>query len=130
MFIGTYLVLRQKGIAYDITGLSSKVQCWTYLKTSSPFIRNNWTQHRVNRTQQRWNRVLFSDESRFAVPFGDGRHRLWSGRGEDILIVLFLREIDSVVEPALFVTASLVIKRPIWLSFEAILQQEDTLLRF
>lgn len=39
--------------------------------------------HRWNR--QQWNRVLFSDESRFALFHGDGRHRVWRRQGERLL---------------------------------------------
>ena len=42
--------------------------------------RNNrlrWAQNRATWNQRRWNRVLFSDESRFNVSLADGRARIW-----------------------------------------------------
>ena len=44
--------------------------------------RTNWSQQHLHWTQQRWNRVLFSDESRFNLSFGDGRIRVWRRTGE------------------------------------------------
>lgn len=44
--------------------------------------RVNWSQQHAHWTQQRWNRVLFTDESRFNVSFGDGRTRVWRRTGE------------------------------------------------
>ena len=39
--------------------------------------RLGWAQNHVRWNQRRWNRVLFSDESRFCVSFTDRRARIW-----------------------------------------------------
>lgn len=44
--------------------------------------RLRWAQRHLRWTQRDWNRVVFSDESRFALHFADGRVRVWRRRGE------------------------------------------------
>lgn len=41
-----------------------------------------WAQRHLRWTQRDWNRVVFSDESRFTLHFADGRVRVWRRRGE------------------------------------------------
>ncbi len=44
--------------------------------------RLNWAQRHLRWTQRQWHNVLFTDESRFAVQFSDGRLRVWRRKGE------------------------------------------------
>ena len=44
--------------------------------------RLNWAQDHVNWTDNNWDPVLFSDESRYCLDFTDRRARVWRRRGE------------------------------------------------
>ncbi len=44
--------------------------------------RLQWCQQRRRWNHQRWNSVLFTDESRFCVDAADGRERVWRRNGE------------------------------------------------
>jgi len=44
--------------------------------------RLGWCRQHLRWTQQRWNGVIFSDESRFCLSIADGRQRIWRRRGE------------------------------------------------
>ena len=46
-----------------------------------------WAQRHLRWTQRDWNRVVFSDESRFTLHFADGRVRVWRRRGETPSVV-------------------------------------------
>ena len=51
----------------------------------TPLHRRNrqiWTQEHVRWSQRRWNRILFSDESRFLIRRIDGRERVFRRRGQ------------------------------------------------
>lgn len=45
-------------------------------------LRRQWATAHLPWTRQMWNRILFTDESRFNVAFADGRLRVWRRRGE------------------------------------------------
>ena len=45
-------------------------------------LRLQWARNHRRWIQRRWNRVVFSDESRFNVQFSDGRLRVWRRKGE------------------------------------------------
>ena len=47
-------------------------------------LRLNWTRGHYRWSRPRWNRVLFTDESRFNVQFADGRLRVWRRTGESM----------------------------------------------
>jgi len=44
--------------------------------------RSLWAQQHLRWTHARWDRVLFTDESRFCVSVADGRKRVWRRKGE------------------------------------------------
>ena len=44
----------------------------------------NWARGHYLWSRRRWNRVLFTDESRFNVQFADGRLRVWRWTGESM----------------------------------------------
>ncbi len=41
-----------------------------------------WARTHLRWTRQRWNEVVFTDESRFNLQFADGRKRVWRRKGE------------------------------------------------
>ena len=45
-------------------------------------LRVEWARAHQHWTRQMWNRILFTDESRFNVDFADGRIRVWRRKGE------------------------------------------------
>ena len=47
------------------------------LTVRRPRVRLNWARGHYRWSRRRWNRVLFTDESRFNVQFADGRLRVW-----------------------------------------------------
>lgn len=62
----------------------------------TPLHRRNrlaWARRHVRFNQRQWNRVVFSDESRFRLRFADGRERVYRRRGERHAQVC-VREVD------------------------------------
>ena len=47
-------------------------------------LRLNWARGHYRWSRRRWNRVLFTDESRFIAQFADGRLRVWRRTGESM----------------------------------------------
>ena len=47
-------------------------------------LRLNWARGHYHWSRRRWNRVLFTDESRFNVQFADGRLRVWRRTGKSM----------------------------------------------
>ena len=54
------------------------------LTVSHRRLRLNWARGHYRWSRRRWNRVLFTDESRFKVQFADGRLRVWRRTGESM----------------------------------------------
>lgn len=52
------------------------------LRANNRALRLRWCRGHLQWTQRRWNKIVFSDESRFNLSFADGRVRVWRRRGE------------------------------------------------